>query len=61
MVGAVTEPHPLWETVHAPKIKFEEALEPEKLSWQSAYVFLSCTLWVGGFLSSGSEKFQQQN
>lgn len=31
MVRAVTEPHPLWERVHAPKIKLEEALELEKL------------------------------
>lgn len=31
MARAVTEPHPLWETVHAPKIKFQEALDLEKL------------------------------
>lgn len=31
MAGAVTELHPLWEKVHVPKIRVQEALEPEKL------------------------------
>lgn len=48
MAGAVTEPHPLWETVHAPKIKFQEALEPEKLFGKvpMSFVMYSLGWWV---------------
>lgn len=51
MAGAVTEPHPLWETVHEPKIKFEEALEPENLFGKvpMCLVMYSLGWWVPFF------------
>lgn len=51
MAGAVTEPHPLWETVHAPKIRFQEALEPGKLFVKVSVSFVMDALdwWVPFF------------
>lgn len=48
MARAVTEPHPLWETVHAPEIKFQEALEPEKLFGKvpMSFAMHSLSWWV---------------
>ena len=60
MDRAVTEPHPLWATVHAPKIKFQEPLS-QKSCLAKCLCLLPCTLWVGGFLSPGSKQFQKQN
>jgi bacteriorhodopsin len=60
MARAVTEPHPLWEKIHAPMIRFQETLESGKLFGQ---VFVSFVMYCLGwwFLSPGPEQFQKQN
>lgn len=48
MAGTFTKLHPLWETVHALKIRFQEALEPEKLFVKVSMSFVTDALswWV---------------